>query len=146
MCVCLYVECVRSLCLCVRVCGAGLCERNGAAEQELSPLVCEAHRVPQGWVSWLLQIRDNGTSACLSLDPLPHPLSPFCLLPGLPSTGLCERVCLLASSVPTRRPVWSRDARSQERGPLACRVQLMCSPRCISSRVPALVPVTCFLR
>ena len=34
---------------------------------------------------------------------------------------------------------------SQERGPLVCRDQLMCSPKCIRSRVSASVPVTCFL-
>ena len=46
--------CVR-MCVCVHVCIRGdtacLCDRNGAAEQGLSLLVCEAHRVPQGWVS-----------------------------------------------------------------------------------------------
>lgn len=41
-------ECVWGVCVCLRVCEACLCERNGAAEQGLSLLVCEAHRVPQG--------------------------------------------------------------------------------------------------
>ena len=84
---CVCVECVKSLCVsvcegvwwCVRVCGASLCERNRTAEQGLSLLVCEAHRVPQGWVSWLLQIRDNCAPACFSLTPLPHPPAPLCL-------------------------------------------------------------------
>ena len=40
----------------VRVCGACLFERNRAAEQGLSLLVCEAHRVPQGWVSCQLHV------------------------------------------------------------------------------------------
>ena len=67
-------ECV-SLCVCERGGGACLCERNRAAEQGLSPLVCEAHRVSTGLgvtaaaCNW---IRDNRAPACLSLAPLPH--------------------------------------------------------------------------
>ena len=88
------------------------------------------------------QIRDTlHLSASLWLLS-PTPRAPFCLLTCLPSTGLCDRLCLLASPVSTRCPLWSREAHSQERGPLVCRDQLMCSPRCINSRVPALVPLT----
>ena len=71
---CVWGECV-SLCVCVRGGGACLCERNRAAEQGLSPLVCEAHRVSTGLgvtaaaCNW---IRDNCAPACLSLAPLPH--------------------------------------------------------------------------
>ena len=49
--------------------------------------------------------------------------APLCLLPCLPNTGLCERLCLLASLVPTRCPLWSRESCIQERGPLVCSVQ-----------------------
>ena len=45
--------------------------------------------------------------------------APLCLLPCLPSTGLCERLYLLASPVPTRCPLGSREARIQERGLLS---------------------------
>ena len=73
-------ECV-SLCVCVCVCvcvrggGACLCERNRAAEEGVSSLVCEAHGVSTGLgvmaaaCNW---IRDNHTPAGLSLAPLPH--------------------------------------------------------------------------
>ena len=64
----------QGVCVCLRVCEACLYERNGAAEQGLSLLVCEAHRVPQGWVTACNQIRDNRAPACLSLAPLPHSL------------------------------------------------------------------------
>ena len=63
------------MCVHVRGGGARLCERNRAAEQGLSPLVCEAHIVSTGLgvmaaaCNW---IRDNHTPACLSLTPLPH--------------------------------------------------------------------------
>ena len=111
--------------MCVRGGGACLCERNRAAEQGLSPLVCEAHRVSTGLgvtaaaCNW---IRDNRTLTCLSpqswlLSPISR--APLCLLPCLPSTGLCERLCLLASPVPTRFPLGSREARIQERGLLS---------------------------
>ena len=60
--------------VCVRDNAACLCDRNGAAEQGLSLLVCEAHRVPQGWVTACNQIRDNRAPACLSLAPLPDSL------------------------------------------------------------------------
>ena len=49
--------------------------------------------------------------------------APLCLLPCLPCTGLCERLCGLASPVPTRCPLGSREARIQERGLLVCSVQ-----------------------
>ena len=133
------------MCVCVRGGGACLCERNRAAEQGVSPLVCEAHRVSielgvmAAACNW---IRDNRALACLSLALSPISRAPLCLLPCLPSTGLCERLCLLASPLPTRCPLWSRGASSQERGPLVCRDQLMCSRRCISSLVSAPVPVT----
>ena len=52
---------------------------------------------------------------------------------------------MLASPVPTRCSLWSRGACSQERGPFVCRDQLKHSLRCISSQVPAPVPVTHFL-
>ena len=114
-----------SLCVCVRGGGACLSERNRAAEQGLSPLVCEAHRVSTGLgvtaaaCNW---IRDNRTLTCLSpqswlLSPISR--APLCLLPCLPSTGLCERLYLLASPVPTRCPLGSREARIQERGLLS---------------------------
>ena len=83
--------------------GACLHERNGAAEHGLSPLACEAHRVSTGLgvtatpCNW---IRDNRAPACLS--PAPIPQAPLCLLTCLPSTGLCETLCLLASPVPPR--------------------------------------------
>ena len=118
-----------SLCVCVRGGGACLSERNRAAEQGLSPLVCETHRVSTGLgvmaaaCNW---IRDNRTLTCLSpqswlLSPISR--APLCLLPCLPSPGLCERLCLLASPVPTRFPLGSREARIQGRGPLVCSVQ-----------------------
>ena len=75
----------------------------------------------------------------------PTPWALLCLLPCVRSTGLCERLCLLALPVPTRCSLWIRRACSQESGPLVCRDQLMHSLRCISSRVPAPVPVTHFL-
>ena len=131
--------------MCEGVCEACLCERTGAAEQRLSLLVCEAHRVPQGWVTACNQIRDNRASACLSLAPLPHPPGSALLVALSASTGLCKKLCLLASPVPTRCPLWSRGVSSQERGPLVCRDQLMRSPKCIRSRVSAPFPVTCFL-
>ena len=49
--------------------------------------------------------------------------APLCLLPCLPCTGFCERLCRLASPVPTRCPLGSREARIQERGLLVCSVQ-----------------------
>ena len=67
VCVCVY--------MCVRGGGTCLCERNRAAEQGVSPLVCKAHGVSTGLVvmaaacNW---IRDNHTHTGLSLAPLPH--------------------------------------------------------------------------
>ena len=67
VCVCVY--------MCVRGGGTCLCERNRAAEQGVSLLVCESHGVFTGlgvmtaacnWIS------DNHIPACLSLAPLPH--------------------------------------------------------------------------
>ena len=114
------------MCVCVRGGGACLCERNRAAEQGVTLLVCEAHRVSielgvmATACNW---IRDNRALVCLSLAPSPISRAPLCLLPCLPSTGLCERLCLLASPVPTTCPLGSREARIQERGPLVCSVQ-----------------------
>ena len=132
--------------MCAHVCkrdAACLHERNGAAEQGLSPLACEAHRVSQGWVSWPLHVTRSEIMAHLPaslwlLSPIPW--APLCLLPCLPSTGLCERLCLVASPVPTRCSLWIRGTCSQERGPLVCRDQLKHSLRGISSQVSA--PVT----
>ena len=128
----------------VRVCGAGLCERNGAAEQGVRWSVKHtgSHRAGSLHVTRSETIVPLPASLWL-LSPTPWAL--LCLLPCLPSIGLCNRLCLLASPVPTRCPLWSRGASSQERGPLVCRDQLIHSPKCISSRVSALVPVTCFL-
>ena len=133
--------------MCVHVCVRGgivcLCDRNRAAEQGLSPLVCEAHRVSTGLGVMLLHVTRSEIMAHLPdslwlLSPIPR--APLCLLPCLPSTRLYERLCLLASPVPTRCSLWSRGACSQERGPFVCRDQLKHSLRCISSQVPALVP------
>ena len=81
---------------------------------------------PQGWVSWPLHV--TGSEIIVHLPAslwLLSPISraPLCLLPCLPNTGLCERLCLLASPVPTRCPLWSRESCIQERGPLVCSVQ-----------------------
>ena len=141
MCVCVRV------CVCVLVCVRGwysLCDRNGAAEQGLSPLVCEAHRVSTGLGVMPLHVTRSEIMAHLPASlwlVSPIPWAPLCLLPCLPSTGLYERLCLLASPVPTRCSLWSRGACSQERGPFVCRDQLKHSLRCISSQVPAPVPV-----
>ena len=114
------------MCVCVRGGGACLCERNRAAEQGVSLLVCEAHRVSielgvmATACNW---IRDNRALVCLSLAPSPISRAPLCLLPCLPSTGLCERLCLLALPVPTTCPLRSRESCIQERGPLVCSVQ-----------------------
>ena len=122
MCVCVCV------CVCMRGGGACLCERNRAAEQVVSPVRCSVKhtRCPQGWVSWPLHV--TGSEIIIHLPAslwLLSPISPapLCLLPCLPSTGLCERLCLLASPVPTRCPLGSREACIQERGPLVCSVQ-----------------------
>ena len=77
---------------------------------------------PQGWVSRPLHV--TGSEIIVPLPAslwLLSPISraPLCLLPCLPSTGLCERLCLLASPVPTRFPLGSREARIQERGLLS---------------------------
>ena len=77
---------------------------------------------PQGWVSRPLHV--TGSEIIVHLPAslwLLSPISraPLCLLPCLPSTGLCERLCLLASPVPTRFPLGSREARIQERGLLS---------------------------
>ena len=73
VCVCVCV-CVCE-CVCVKGGGACLCEKNRAAEQGVSLLVCESHGVFTGlgvmtaacnWIS------DNRIPACLSLAPLPH--------------------------------------------------------------------------
>ena len=88
------------------------------------------------------QIRDNGAPACLSLAPL----SPSSRLPSAcccvcPALGSVRRsACLPHLSPPGVH--YRAEAHSQERGPLVCRDQLMCSHRCISSLVSALVPVT----
>jgi len=69
VCVCVCV------CVCVKGGGACLCERNRAAEQGVSLLVCESHGVFIGLgvmaaaCNW---IRDNHIPSCLSLAPLPH--------------------------------------------------------------------------
>jgi len=126
------------------VCGSCLCERNGAAEQGLSPLVCEAQG-PTGLgilATACNQIRDNGAPVCLSLAPLsPSPRLPFACCPVCPA--LCSvrgSACLPHLSPPGVH--YRAEAHSQERGPLVCRDQLMCSHRCLSSLVSALVPVT----
>ena len=153
MCVCgVCEECVRvcdvCVCVCAHVCVRGgtafLCDRNRAAEQGLSPLVCEAHRVSTGLGVMPLHVTRSEIMVHLPaslwlLSPIPW--APLCLLPCLPSTGLYERLCLLASPVPTRCSLWSRGACSQERGPFVCRDQLKHSLRCISSQVAAPVPV-----
>ena len=114
------------MCVCMRGGGACLCERNRAAEQGVSPLVCEAHRVSielgvmAAACNW---IRDNRALACLSLALSPISRAPLCLLPCLPSTGLCERLCLLALRVPTTCPLGSREARIQESSCLFSSVQ-----------------------
>ena len=81
---------------------------------------------PQGWVSWLLHVTGSEIIVHLPaslwlLSPICQ--APLCLLPCLPNTGLCERLCLLASPVPTRCPLGSRESCIQERGPLVCSVQ-----------------------
>ena len=113
MCVC--------VCVCVHVCVRGgiacLCDRNGATEQGLSPLVCEAHRKSTGLGVMPLHVTRSEIMAHLPaslwlLSPIPW--APLCLLPCLPSTGLCERLCLLASPVPTN--VFIVEQRSLQAG------------------------------
>ena len=68
------------MCVCVHVCVRGgiacLCDRNGATEQGVSPLVCEAHRMSTGLGVMPLHVTRSEIIVHLLafLAPLPHPL------------------------------------------------------------------------
>ena len=76
-----------------------------------------------------------------------HPLSSLLLLPSLfPSIRVFSNKSALCIRWPKYWSFSFRISPSKERlVPLVCKDQLMCNPMCVSSQVPALVPVTHFL-